>query len=311
MLLAAPPTIAQADRVHRIGGFTPSSADGMAQRATFRDAMRKLGYAEGRNVIYVESDAGADQQKLAQAAAELIALKPDVLVAWESLAIALHAKTRSIPIVLTGGFDPVGAGLAHSLRRPGMNVTGVTQLNAELPAKHIELLMEILPRASRVGMLFDTNSSGCALVERSVRAAAQRIGKTLVVYKTSSKADIERAFAQMANDRPDALLPCPSFVLLNHRDLLFSEGLRLRIPWTSFVVDNLPLGVLFAHSSSRNDEYRAAAAYVDRVLRGAKPEELPIEQPSRFELAVNLKTAKALGITVPRSLLLRADRVIE
>ncbi len=283
----------------------------MARRGIFRAAMRELGYVEGRNVVYVESDAGGDRQRLPQAVDELIAHKPDVLVAWGSDASALHAKTTSIPIVLTGGFDPVGAGLAHSLRRPGKNVTGVTQLNTELPAKHIELLAEILPRASRVGMLFDTNASGCALVERSARAAAQRLGKALVTYKTGSKVEIERAFAQMETDRPDALLPCPAPVLYNHRALLFSEGLRLRIPWTSFIVANVPTGVLFAHSSSREEEHRKAATYVDRILRGAKPAELPIEQPSRFELVLNLKTAKALGLTIPQSILLRADRVIE
>jgi len=310
-LLAARQAVAQGDGVHKVGGFTPNSDEAMAHRATFRAAMRELGYVEGRNVVYVDSDAGADRRRLAQAVDELIALKPEVLVAWGSDAGASHAKTASIPIVLTGGFDPVGAGLAHSLRRPGKNVTGVTQLNTELPAKHIELLAEILPRSSRIGMLFDTHASGCALVERSARAAARRLGKSLVTYKTGSKGDIEQAFAQMENDRPDALLPCPSAMLYNHRALLFSEGLRLRIPWTSFIVANVPPGVLFAHSSSRDDEYRKAAIYVDRILRGANPAELPIEQPSRFELVVNLKTAKALGIVIPQSILLRADRIIE
>jgi len=310
-LVAALPAIAQGDRIYRIGSFDPGSKEGMARRTEFRDMLRDLGYVEGRNVVFVSVDPGTDRQRLAAAVNELIRLEPDVLVAWGSDARALHAKTKSIPIVLTGGFDPVGAGLALSLGRPGMNVTGVTQLNTDLPAKHVEILSEILPKATRIGMLFDENASGCALVERSARAAAERIGRVFVTYRARNKADIERAFAQMEGDRPDALLPCPSPVLYNHRALLFSEGLRLRVPWSSFIVANVPLGVLFAHSSSRQEEYRKAAIYVDRILKGASPAELPIEQPSRFELVVNLKTAKALGIEIPRSVLLRADRVIE
>lgn len=310
-LFAAPAALAQGDRVYRVASFAPDSNEGQARRATFHAEMHRLGYVEGRNVVYLSVEAGRDRQQLAGAADALIALKPDVLVAWGSDARALHERTSTIPIVLTGGFDPVGAGFAQSLARPGKNVTGVTQLNEQLPAKHVEILAEILPRFSRIGMLFDNHYSGCVLVERSVRAAAQRLGKTLVTWKVGSKADIERAFAQMATDRPDALLPCPSAVLYNHRALLFSEGLRLRIPWTSFIVANVPHGVLFAHSSSRDDEYRKAATYVDRILRGANPAELPIEQPSRFELVVSRKTAKSLGIAIPQSILLRANRVIE
>jgi len=301
----------QAAKIPRIGYLTGSLASGLRPTEAFRQGLRDLGYVEGRNVVFVSVDPGTDRQRLAAAVNELIRLEPDVLVAWGSDARALHAKTKSIPIVLTGGFDPVGAGLALSLGRPGMNVTGVTQLNTDLPAKHVEILSEILPKATRIGMLFDENASGCALVERSARAAAERIGRVFVTYRARNKADIERAFAQMEGDRPDALLPCPSPVLYNHRALLFSEGLRLRVPWSSFIVANVPLGVLFAHSSSRQEEYRKAAIYVDRILKGASPAELPIEQPSRFELVVNLKTAKALGIEIPRSVLLRADRVIE
>ena len=311
VLAAALMQSAQAERIYKVGGFAPVSKEGFARRADFREAMRELGYVEGRNVVYVSSSAGADRHRLAQAADELVALKPDVLIAWGSDAATLHKKTRSIPIVLTGGFDPVGAGVAQSLQRPGKNVTGVTQLNTDLPAKHIELLAEILPEAKRVGMLFDTHASGCALVERSARSAAQRLGWALVTYKVGGRAEIERAFAQMQTDRLDALLPCPSAVLYNHRAFLFSEGLRLRIPWTSFIVANLPNGVLFAYSSSRKDEYRKAAIYVDRILRGEKPADLPIEQPSRFYLVINMKTAKALEIVVPQSMLLRADQVIE
>lgn len=310
-LLVVPPLLAQTESIYRVASFDGTTEEAMAYRATFRSAMRELGYVEGQNVVYLTRKPDSDMTRQAALIDELIALKPHVFVGWESEARAMRARSTSIPIILNGGIDPVGAGLAQSLRRPGMNVTGVAQLNEVLPQKHVELLTEILPQVTRIGLLFDKTATGCVRVEQSARLAAQRLGKSLLIYEVSNKGDIERAFAQMEKDRPHALLPCPSRVLFNHRDLLFSEGMRLRIPWSSFIVANVPLGVILAYSSSRHEEYRRAAVYVDKILKGANPAELPIEQPTRFELVINLKTARALGITVPRSVLVRADRVIE
>jgi putative ABC transport system substrate-binding protein len=273
--------------------------------------MKALGYVEGRNVVYLTRRSDLDMTRRAALIDELIAEKPDVFVGFESEALAMRARTSTIPIVLNGSIDPVGAGLARSLGRPGFNVTGVAQLNDVLPQKHIELLIAILPQVQRVALLFDKGAAGCRLVHRNAGLAAQHFGRSLVVYEIANKTDIERAFLQMENDRPDALLPCPSFVLANHRELLFAESLRMRIPLSSFIVANVPRGVLFAYSSSRDEEVKKAANYVDRILRGANPAELPIEQPTRFELVINLQTAKALGIRVPPSILLRADRIVE
>lgn len=310
-LLVSQGALAQEQRVYRIGAFSPESAEAEALAAFFDGELNRLGYFEGRNVRTHRASAGKNRERLAQAAEELVAAKPDVLVAWESDATALRAKTTSIPIVLTGGFDPVGAGLVKSLGRPGTNVTGVTQLNAELPGKHVELLNELLPRFSRVGLLVDKSSSGCLLVEKALRGAAARLGKSAMTFHVKNRSEIERAFASMEKARPDALVPCPSTVSYIYRDLLFSEGQRLRIPWSSFIVDNVPAGVLFAYSSSRPEEVRKAAQYVVRILKGEQPANMPIEQPSRFELVINQRTARALGVTIPSTVLLRADRVIE
>lgn len=311
MLLMAARSFAQADTVFRVGGLDPATEEAASYRTTFRQAMRELGWIEGRNIVYVGGQPDRDADRQAALIDELIALKPHVLVAWETEAQAMRARTTTIPIVLNGGLDPVRAGLAQNLRRPGFNVTGVSQLNDVLPQKHIELLNEIMPKLERVALLSDTNATGCARIEQNARAAARRLGKTLVTYQAGNRADIERAFAAMERERVQALLPCPSSVLFNHRDLLFSEVLRLRIPLSSFIVANVPTGVLLAYSSSRHEELRRAAVYVDKILKGANPADLPIEQPSKFELVVNLKTARELGITVPQSVLLRADRVVD
>jgi len=242
---------------------------------------------------------------------EVIALKPDVLVGWEAEAQVMRMRTASIPIVLRGAIDPVAAGLAQSLRRPGMNVTGVAQLNYLLPQKHIQLMREILPQLSRVGQLVDTTVPGCRLVEENARHATDTLGAVLVPYYVSNRDDIDRAFGQMAKKRPDMLLPCPSAVLGHFRPVLIEQAARLRIPFTSFVVTNVAAGVLFAYAASVHDGQRKAAIYVDRILKGANPADLPIEQPTKFELVINLKTAKALGLTIPPSVLARADQVIE
>ncbi len=160
-------------------------------------------------------------------------------------------------------------------------------------------------------MFVDRNASACNVVERTAREATRRIGATFFPYYVNNGDEIKQAFARMEKDRPDVLLPCPSPVLGIHRKLLFDNAVRLRIPFISFVVAFMPDGVLFAYATSLHEIQRRAAAYVDRILKGAKPGDLPIEQPTRFELVVNLKTARALGLTVPQSVLLRADRVIE
>lgn len=309
-MLAASLARGQVGKIHRVVMVIVQSPEPKRGIEAFVTAMRELGYVQGRNLSFEVLEARPDASDLPAVAAEAIARKPDVLLAWESLSQELRARTTTIPIVLTGSLDPVRAGLAKSLSRPGLNVTGFGQLNELLPAKHMELLREFLPRMKRVGQLVDTSAGGCKVAEAHSEKAAQGIGCSLMPYYVSNRAEIENAFAQMALDPPDALLPCPAPVLYAHRELLFENVLRLRIPLTSYIVANVPRGVLFAHAASLPDLYRRAAGYVDRILRGANAGDLPIELPTSFELVVNLGTAKALGLAVPQSVLLRADKVI-
>jgi putative ABC transport system substrate-binding protein len=311
LLLSALPAHAQVARAYRVASVAADTPEVEEFRDAFHAGMRDLGYVEGKNVIYETRKIDRDMQGAAKAIDELIATKPDVMLANEHLAQIMRSKTTTIPIVLGVALDPVRAGLAQSLRRPGTNVTGNAQMNDLLPAKHVELIKEILPKVARIGQFVDTTQSGCKLVEEATRQAASRIGATVIAYNIKSRADIEQAFVQVEKARPDVLMPCPSLILFNHRDLLFESAIRLRIPFTSFGVSNVPQGVLFAYAASIPALYRRAALYVDKILKGANPADLPIEQPTKFDLVVNLRTAKAFGLTVPASVLLRADRVIE
>jgi putative ABC transport system substrate-binding protein len=310
-LLAQAGAGAQTGRTYRVIHVNTAAAERETAQQAFVAAMRELGYVEGRNLAFEELSAERDASNLDKIVDRAIARKPDVLLAWESIAQVIRSKTTTLPIVLLGSLDPVKAGLAQSLARPGLNVTGFTQLNEQLPAKHMEILREILPRLTRVGQLVDRNASGCKVAEEHSRRAARGVGCELVPYYVTNRAEIESAFARMERDPPDALLPCPSTVLYSFRDVLFENVLRLRIPLTSYIVTRVPRGVLFAHAANIVDLYRRSAGYVDRILRGAKPGDLPIEQPTTFELVVNVGTAKALGLTVPQSILLRADRIVE
>jgi putative ABC transport system substrate-binding protein len=315
LVLAGSPhaTSAQTQRMTRVAyvNIAAETPEHASQRATFRATMRELGYIEGRNLIldwrYADNNPGRHRALVD----EVIALNPDVLLGFEVTAQLMRAKTTSIPIILTGAFDPVLAGLAKSLARPALNVTGSTQLMDQLTAKHFELLREIFPNLSRVGQLVDTTAPGCRLIEGYARRSAQQLGVAFRSYPVANRTEIERAFSQMQVERPEALLPCPSPVLFSLRDVLFENAMRTRVPLTSYVVTNLPTGVLLAYAATIDEGYRRAALYVDKVLRGAKPGDLPIEQPTQFKLVVNLKTARTLGIAIPPSVLLKADQVIE
>ena len=303
---------AQTARTYRVAMLEPfSTEEGRPYREAFLAAMRELGYVEGRNLILDLRTSDRDRTRVAALADELIALKPDVLVSDSNAVRILREKSTSVPIVLTASTDPVGDGLALSLARPGLNVTGVALLLDQLSTKHVEMMREILPRLTRVGMLVDSTSERCRLVESAARQASRTVGAVFVDYPVANRNEIEQAFSRMRTQRPDVLLPCPVALLFNNRDLLYENAIRLRIPFTSFVTANLPLGVLFAYAPSFTEGYRKAASYVDRILKGANPGDLPIEQPTKFEFVLNLKTAKAFGLTIPQSVLLRADQVIQ
>jgi len=309
-LLLQIPARTRANRVHRVILISTRSPERALGIREFTEAMARLGYVEDRNLEFLVMVSERDARDLPSVVEQAIARKPDVILAWESIARVVRSRTTTIPIVLTGALDPVRAGLARSLSRPELNVTGFAQLNDQLPQKHMEILRDFLPRLRRVGQLVDRTAGGCRIIEAGAEKAAQRVGCALEAYYVSNRAEIGHAFARMAKDPPDALLPCPSAVLYSYRDLLFENVLQLRIPLTSYITDNVPHGVLFAYAASLVDLYRRSAVFVDKILRGANPGDLPIEQPTNFQLVVNAGTARTLGLAVPEAVQLRADRVI-
>jgi putative ABC transport system substrate-binding protein len=243
---------------------------------------------------------------------ELIAFKPDVLVGNEQAARVMKNKTSTIPIVLTNSSDPVAVGLVQSLARPGGNVTGASYQYEQLGPKHMELLREMLPRLAKVGQLHDTNVPAHKAAEENARQAARKLRLAYVPYYVASRIDVERAFVQMEKDRPDALVPgAGSGLLFELRQMIIENALRLRIAYCTSAGPVAEAGALMSYGANIEEGYRLAATYVDRILKGVKPAELPVQQPTRFEMVINLKTAKALGVTIPQSVLLRADRMIE
>ena len=313
--LAAVPRMAgaQAPRTYRLA-YVNSASETETRKPhlqALRGALADLGYVEGRNLVLDARFADGDGKRLATMVDDAVRSRPDVLLGFEDVAQLMRARTTMVPIVLTGALDPVSAGLAQSLAHPGTNVTGSTQLMDQLVVKHVELLRQILPRLGRIGQLVDTTARGCTLIAGYARDAADAVGAEFVPYSVATPAEIRQAFARIGRQRVDALLPCPSPILFSARAQMFADAAKLRIPFTTFVVADVPPGVLFGYAATIEEGYARAATYVDKILKGATPGQLPIEQPTRFRLVINLKTAKALGLTIPPSLLARADHVIE
>ncbi len=308
-LLACPPvSLAQSGKIHRVGlcfQITEEVAKPLVE--AFVAGLRDHGHVVGRNLVLDVRYGDGGPTRLPALVDELIALKPDVLAGFEVPAKIMQAKTSTIPIVLTNSSDPVGIGLAQSLRRPGGNVTGISIVGEQVVPKNIELLREILPRLARVGLLLDTTYPASKAMEENSRRAAGSYGATIVPYYVTNRAELETALAAMSKDRLDALVGGGGGVIVNFAQSIIDNSLRLRIP----TAGNAVLGALFSYGPSLTQAYRDSARHVDKILKGAKPGELPIEQPTRFEMVVNLKTAKALGLKIPLSVMLRADRVIE
>ena len=316
--LLAAPLAAEAQpaaKVARIGFLATSLAANPHLTDAFGQGLRDLGYVEGRTVVIEYRDAEGNLERLPALAAELVALKVDVIVSPNTpAALAAKQATRTLPIVFVGVGEPVASGLVSSLARPGGNVTGLSVVSPELVGKWLELLTQAVPEVSRVAVLRQPG----AMDERTEKdmlkgaeVAARALGVRLQFVEARSSADLERAFSDMIRERAGALTvrPAPMFVSERRRlvDLAAKNRLPAVYPWREFV----DAGGLMAYGPNLADLYRRAAPYVDKILRGAKPGDLPVEQPTKFELAINLKTAKALGLTIPPSLLQRADQVIE
>ena len=312
ILAALLPAAAQRPAIApRVGVLAVSFSASSPMAETFRQAVRELGYAEGRNILIEWRYAGGRYDLLPGLAAELVGRKVDVIVT-ESTVATLAAKKAgaTIPIVMALAADPVGSGLVRSLARPGGNITGLSMMLPELAAKRLELLKELVPRAARVAVLANPDTPWHRVSLTKIRGAARALRVQPQFVEARAPDAFERAFAAMKSGRADALQVLGDPVFFNTRSRLLQLAERNRLPAIyeegAMVHDGglMAWGVNFAHLFQR------AAWYVDKILRGAKPADLPIEQPTKFELVINLKAAKALGLTIPQSLLLRADEVI-
>jgi putative ABC transport system substrate-binding protein len=270
--------------------------------------MRELGYIEGQNIRYeFRSDEGKIN-RLPELAAELVGLKVDIIVTWFTPAArAAKQATREIPIVMALAGNPVENGLVESLDRPGGNVTGMSGVAAELASKSVELIQELLPSARHVAALANAPDPFSGPFLEQIRLGGQAIGVTIDAVMIRSADELEKAFPAMEQKRTDAIIVQPSLPAKRVAEL----ALRYRIPSVGIIRVFVEEGGLMTYSFPLADMYRRAAIYVDKILKGAKPADLPVEQPTKFELVINLKTAKALGLSVPPSLLGRADQVIE
>jgi ABC-type uncharacterized transport system substrate-binding protein len=315
-LLAAPlaADAQPAGKVYRIGLLDYSAPDPARQAwwVAFRDQMRQLGYVEGQNVRFEPRWAQGDDGQLPKLAAELVGLKVDLIVTGgTNAAVAAKRATSTIPIVTATGADPVAVGVAASLRQPGGNVTGVTSITSELAGKRLEILRTVAPGASRIAILWDERNAASRLAVDGTEAAAKTANVTIRSVPVRSPAEIEAAFATVDRDRAGALGIVPSPMFFSHRKRFAELALKHRLPTVVGSREYVEAGGLVSYSPDYPDLFRRAATFVDKILKGARPADLPIEQPTKFELVINLKTAKALGLTIPPSLLGRADEVIQ
>jgi len=316
-LLAAPlaAETQQADKVARIGYLGTRRGVSPHLPEAFRQGLRDLGYVEGRNVVIEYRNNEGKNERLPALAAELVALKVDVILAAATPhALAAKQATRTIPIVFAATGDAVADGLVTSLARPGGNLTGLSFFTPELVGKRLELLKQTVPGISRVAVLWNPGGLGENTekdVLKRAEVAARAIGMQLQFVEARGPADFDRVFSDMTRARAGALTVLTSAMLFEERkrlvDLVAKNRLPAVYPWREFV----DAGGLMAYGPDLADLFRRAATYVDKILKGAKPGDLPVEQPTKFELVINLKTAKALGLTIPPSLLQRADQVIE
>src|SRR5499426_2940587 len=316
-LLAAPlaADAQQAGKVPRIGLLSLTSrSDRPPLLDAFRQSLRELGWVEGQNIVIDYRYAEDRVDRLPNLAAELVRLKVDLIVASAGTQAATAAKnaTETIPIVMIYVRDPVGTGLIASLARPGGNVTGVSgSAGLEMFAKQLELLKETVPKIRRVAILSNPDNAYHQLAIREVNVAARSLGVQLQLLEARGPNEFDGAFAAMAKERVGALLVLSDAIFSSHRTRLADLAARGHLPAAYGNRESVEAGGLMSYAPSFLDDHRRAATYVDKILKGAKPAELPVERPTKYELVINLKTAKALGLTIPQSVLLRADQVIE
>jgi ABC-type uncharacterized transport system substrate-binding protein len=302
-----------AAKVPRIGFLGNSTAELEANLVgPFRDGLRALGYEEGRNIVIEYRWAEGEYERFPALIAELVASNVDVIVtAGTPASLAVKKATTTIPLVMVAVGDPVATGLVASLARPGGNITGLTSISSEMEGKRLELLREVVPKVSHIAVLWNAASPIQVIEEGEVRAAARVLGIKMLSLGVRTREEIDDALATIIRERPDALLVLADRLFLHHRTRIMDFAAQERLPGVHAYRELVEAGGLMSYGPSYADMHRRAAAYVDKILKGAKPADLPVERPVKFELVVNLKAAKALGLTIPPSVIFRADEVIE
>jgi putative tryptophan/tyrosine transport system substrate-binding protein len=302
----------QPKKIPRIGFLGGSSASAYARFIeAFQQGLRDLGYEDARNITIDYRYGEGRRDRLPDLSGELVRLKVDVILVSGALAIsALQNATKTIPVVMATVEDPVAQGFVASLARPGGNITGLTNLAPELSGKRLELLKETISKVSRVAVLWDPSTPGSAVTFKETQVVAPAVSVQLQSLEVRSSNDFEGAFRAATTERAGALIVLQSLLTNAHRQRIVDLAVNNRLPAMYTQTEYVEVGGLMSYAPSYTDIYRRAATYVDKILKGAKPADLPVEQPKKFELAINLKTAKQIGLTIPPNVLARADRVI-
>jgi putative ABC transport system substrate-binding protein len=302
----------QAGRTYRIGYLFLGAQPPEPQKMTPWPTLRELGYVEGTNLVVERRFAAGRRERLGAFASELIAFKPDlILTQGGQSAEAISKSTHDIPVVIIGAGDPIGTGLVEGLSRPGGNVTGVTEVSTELSAKRLQLLKEAVPAITRVAVLWNAADRAMKLRYREIETAANAMQIGIRSIEVREPEDFDAAFAAMRGDRPDAMFMVSDALTGLNRKRILEFAVQTRLPAVYEYRELVDDGGLMSYGPNLRELFARAAYYIDKILKGAKPAELPMEQPTKFELIINLKTANSLGLAIPPALLARADEVIE
>ncbi|MGA9125914.1 MAG: ABC transporter substrate-binding protein [Pseudolabrys sp.] len=305
----------QPERMRRVGlllGYSEDDAEGQASVAALRQRLQKLGWTEGRNIRIDTRWAGADPNKARTFAKELVGMTPDVIVSSSNLVTEIVQKeTRTIPIVFVFVGDPVGSGFVTNVAHPGGNLTGFPVFETAIAGKWVEIFNEVAPHVSRVGFIMVPETPAHVGFLRAAETAATPLRVKLIALSVHTAAEIERAVSEFAAEPNGGLIVVPHAVTIEHRNVILELAAKYRLPALYPLRNFATSGGLISYGTNPIDPFRQGASYVDRILKGEKPADLPVQLPTKYELVINLKTAKALGLTVPPSLLTRADEVIE
>ena len=312
LMMTAAVAEAQQTKIHRLGVLTPRSpSDSAVWHQAFREGLHDLGWVEGKNITIEYRYAQGNRDRLPDLAAELLALKVEVVVVVSvHAARAIQQINKAIPVVMASAADPVQLGLVASLARPGSNITGLSEITPEMAGKRLELLKEMVPKLSRVAVIWDPGNDASALSWKEVQSPARQLDLYLHSLEARSPKDFAKAFEDATKARSGALAVMPAQLFGANLKRIVDLAAKSRLPSIWHLSEFVESGGLAAYGPDRSDQFRRAATYVDKILKGAKPADLPIEQPKKFELIINLKAAKQIGLAVPPNVLARADRVI-